>query len=80
NGTRAVVTDVYAGSEEFRRLWDRGDVRGKTREAKAFRHPDVGDLLLTFNAFDVRSTPGHQLVVYQAPVGSASADKLRLLG
>ncbi|MEN3534901.1 helix-turn-helix transcriptional regulator [Microbispora sp. ZYX-F-249] len=77
---RALVAEAHAKSAEFRLLWDRREVRGKTHEAKAFRHPDVGDLLLEFNAFDVRSAPGLQLVVYQAPSGSPSAEKLRLLG
>ena len=77
---RALVLQAHAASAEFRELWSRHDVRGKTHEAKEFRHPSVGDLLLEYNAFDVRSTPGHQLIVYRAPVGSSSADKLRLLG
>ncbi len=77
---RALVLQAHAASAEFRELWSRHDVRGKTHEAKEFRHPAVGDLLLEYNAFDVRSAPGHQLIVYQAPVGSPSADKLQLLG
>lgn len=77
---RALVIEAHGASALFRELWDRHDVRGKTHEAKEFRHPDVGDLLLEYNAFDVRSAPGHQLIVYQAPAGSPSADKLRLLG
>jgi hypothetical protein len=31
-------------------------------------------------AFDVRSSPGHQLIVYHAEAGSPSAEALRLLG
>ena len=77
---REIVTEAHAGSVEFRTLWNRHNVRGKTHESKAFRHPEVGDLLLTYNAFDVRSSPGHQLIVYQAPAGTPMADKLQLLG
>jgi transcriptional regulator with XRE-family HTH domain len=77
---QALVTEAYSASTEFRVLWDRHNVRGKTHEAKAFRHPAVGELLLDYNAFDVRSSPGQQLVVYQTSVGSPSADKLQLLG
>lgn len=77
---RALILEAHTASTEFRELWSRHDVRGKTHEAKEFRHPDVGDLTLEYNAFDVRSAPGHQLIVYQAPAGSPSADKLRLLG
>ncbi|PRY65919.1 helix-turn-helix protein [Glaciihabitans tibetensis] len=76
----ALVAETHAASAEFRALWARHDVRGKTHEAKAFHHREVGDLLLSYNAFDVRSSPGQQLVVYQAAAGTASADKLQLLG
>jgi transcriptional regulator with XRE-family HTH domain len=76
----ALVAEVHEASAEFRMLWARHNVRGKTREAKAFHHGDVGDLLLDYIALDIRSAPGQQLVVYQAPAGTSSADKLRLLG
>ena len=80
NRVREIVAEVHPVSAEFRTLWSRHNVRGKTHDAKAFRHPAVGDLLLTYNAFDVRSSPGQQLIVYQAPAGTPSADKLQLLG
>ena len=77
---QGLVALLHEGSAEFRLLWDRHDVRGKTHEAKSFHHPDVGGLELEFNAFDVRSSPGQQLIVYQAKRGTPSVDKLRLLG
>lgn len=79
-GAQAIVAEAYSRSAEFRVLWNREEVRGKTQEAKSFRHPSVGDLRLEYNAFDVRSAPGQQLVVYQAPARSSAADKLQLLG
>ncbi len=75
-----LLGDLRGGSEEFVELWDRGDVRGKSTEAKRFHHPEVGDLDLTYQAFDVRSAPGQQLLVYRAEPGSRSAESLRLLG
>lgn len=80
DAVRALVIEAHAASAEFRDLWSRHDVRGKTHEAKEFRHPSVGEVSLEYTAFDVRSSPGHQLIVYQAAPGSPSADKLRLLG
>ena len=77
---RAIVEETREASADFRLLWARHNVRGKSHEAKAFHHRDIGDLLLGYNAFDVRSAPGQQLIVYQAAAGSASADKLQLLG
>ncbi|MFP7834287.1 helix-turn-helix domain-containing protein [Marisediminicola sp. LYQ134] len=76
----ALVAEMHAASAEFRLLWGRHSVRGKTSEAKAFHHRAVGDLVLGFNAFDVRGSPGQQLIVYQAVAGTSSHDKLRLLG
>jgi transcriptional regulator with XRE-family HTH domain len=76
----ALVTELSAASPEFRRLWGRNDIRGKTHEAKTFRHSEVGELTLTYHAFDVRSAPGQQLIVYRAEPSSSSAEALRLLG
>lgn len=75
-----LVADLQAGSEEFAELWARGDVRGKTSAAKRFRHPQVGDLDLTFQAFDVRGATAQQLIVYRAAPDSPSARSLSLLG
>ncbi|GAB3462561.1 helix-turn-helix transcriptional regulator [Streptomonospora sediminis] len=67
-------------SADFARLWNAHTVRGKTRDAKEFRHPDVGHLTLTYQAFDVRDAPGQQLVIYHAEPASPSAQALNLLG
>ncbi|BCJ61680.1 hypothetical protein Jiend_51020 [Micromonospora endophytica] len=42
----------------------RHDVQGKTHEAKTFRHGAVGEVALSYQAFDVRDAPGQQLIVY----------------
>ncbi len=77
---RAVVRELLAASPEFARLWARHDARGKSIEVKRFVHPEVGHLELRMQAFDVRSAPGQQLVVYHAEPGSPTADGLALLG
>ncbi|WFE30539.1 hypothetical protein O7623_10535 [Solwaraspora sp. WMMD791] len=58
-----LVEEVSAASPEFRRLWQRNDVRGKTHEAQTFRHGSVGELTLTYHVFDVRGAAGQQLIV-----------------
>ncbi|MEV1128775.1 helix-turn-helix transcriptional regulator [Agromyces sp. NPDC049794] len=78
--TRALVRDLREGSQRFRELWEGNDARGKTQEAKTFVHADVGRLTLEYHAFDVRSAPGQQLIVYRAEPGSPSDNGLRLLG
>ncbi|MEV7231694.1 helix-turn-helix transcriptional regulator [Polymorphospora sp. NPDC051019] len=77
---RELVEEMGAASAEFRRLWGRHDVQGKTHEAKTFRHGAVGELTLSYHAFDVRDAPGQQLIVYRAEPHSRSAEALRLLG
>ncbi|MEN3614269.1 helix-turn-helix transcriptional regulator [Plantactinospora sp. ZYX-F-223] len=77
---RQVLTELLAHSPEFTDLWARHDARGKALARKRFRHPDVGPLTLTMQTFDVRSSPGQELVVYHAEPASASRAALALLG
>ena len=46
---------------------------------KNLHHPVVGDLDLTFEAMDLTSEPGLQLLAFSAAPGSASHDGLQLL-
>ncbi|MFF2127336.1 helix-turn-helix transcriptional regulator [Streptomyces olivochromogenes] len=77
---RELIGELSMKSADFRVLWARHDVRGKTREAKLFHHAQVGDLELHYEAFTVNSAPTRQLIVYQAEPGSTSDDALALLG
>lgn len=77
---RELVRTLTGHSTDFTRLWSAHAVRGKTQEATHLRHPEVGPLILTYQAFDVRDAPGQQLIVYQAEPGSSSAQALALLG
>ncbi|MFC7640022.1 transcriptional regulator [Streptosporangium lutulentum] len=76
----ALVDELSFESADFRRMWARHDISGKTREAKRFRHRDVGDLTLTSEVFGINSAPGQQLIVFQADPGSPSEQALVLLG
>jgi len=77
---RTVLTELLDGSAEFAQLWTRQDARRKSAQRKDFCHPEVGTLSLRMQTFDVRSSPGQELVVYHAEPGSPSADALALLG
>jgi transcriptional regulator with XRE-family HTH domain len=74
------VGELSVKSADFRRLWARHDIRQKTHETKRFHHPQVGELILSYEALTVNSAPGQQLVVYQAEPGSPSEAGLALLG
>ncbi|GES25302.1 transcriptional regulator [Acrocarpospora pleiomorpha] len=77
---RELFRTLTEHSADFAHLWNTHTVRGKTQDAKHFLHPDVGPLTLTYQAFDIRDSPGQQLVIYQAEPGSPSAQALNLLG
>lgn len=77
---RELIDELTEHSPEFRELWGAHDVRIHLAGVKLFRHPDVGDLDLFYEAMQLPSDPGLQFVGFTAEPGSASDDALRLLG
>ncbi|MFJ8814714.1 MULTISPECIES: helix-turn-helix domain-containing protein [Amycolatopsis] len=75
-----LVGELTVKSPEFVRLWSRHDVREKKHEPMRIRHPQVGELDLSYHSFTVNSAPGQQLKVFQAQPGSATEERLALLG
>lgn len=74
-----LVGELSTCSVDFRERWARHNVRLHAAGVKSFRHPAVGDLDLTYEAFDLAADVGLNLTIYSAPAGSATADGLRLL-
>jgi hypothetical protein len=74
-----LVGELATRSEEFRILWAAHDVRVHRTGTKQVHHPVVGDLDLTFEAMNLTSEPGLQLLAFTAAPGSASQDGLQLL-
>ncbi|MEW9555433.1 helix-turn-helix transcriptional regulator [Nonomuraea sp. NPDC050783] len=75
----SLIGELAMGSERFRRLWARADVRARTYGRKAYHHPLVGDLELHQENFALPDESGLELLVLSAAPGSPSADALRLL-
>jgi hypothetical protein len=74
-----LVGELSVRSTTFRRLWASHDVREHRFGRKRIHHPVVGDVDLTYQAMDLSTEPGLQLIAYTAKPGSASADALRVL-
>jgi transcriptional regulator with XRE-family HTH domain len=75
----ALIGELAMGSERFRRLWARADVRARTHGRKDFRHPLVGEIELHQENFAMTDESGMELLVLSATPGSPSADALQLL-
>jgi transcriptional regulator with XRE-family HTH domain len=75
----ALVGELTVKSADFRRLWDRYEVRRMGGGEKEFRHPEVGTMTLSHETLDLSRTDGQRMVVYMAPPGTADHDAMVLL-
>jgi transcriptional regulator with XRE-family HTH domain len=75
----SLIGELAMGSERFRRLWARADVRARTHGRKAYRHPLVGLLELHQENFALSDESSMELLVLSAAPASPTEDGLRLL-
>ncbi|WP_102418779.1 helix-turn-helix transcriptional regulator [Mycobacterium sp. 4858] len=75
----ALVGELSVFSSTFRRLWSTHHVYEKSTGVTQLRHPQVGDLDLTFVGWTTPTSPNQTVVTYTAEPGSPSADALNLL-
>jgi transcriptional regulator with XRE-family HTH domain len=75
---RLLIDELSSASERFRELWARADV-GYRVGVIHMRHPEVGDLYLHRNRFNIPQSGGQHLLIYRAEPGSASAAALQAL-
>jgi transcriptional regulator with XRE-family HTH domain len=74
-----IVGELSIRSADFRRLWARYDVREAVHGTKLFRHPEVGDVTLTWDTYPLPGNPGPMLLVYTTEPGTADAERIQLL-
>ncbi len=74
-----LVGELSTRSEEFRIRWAAQNVRLHRSGTKHFRHPAVGDLHLSFDAFELPGETGLTLTAYSAEKGTSDGDGLTLL-
>lgn len=75
----ALIGELSTRSQEFRTRWAAHDVRFHRTGRKQLHHPVVGDLDLTYEAFELPAEPGLTLLVYTAEPASPTQDALDLL-
>jgi transcriptional regulator with XRE-family HTH domain len=74
-----LVGELSTRSERFRVLWARHDVKLHHTGTKRLHHPVVGDLTLSYEAFELPADTGQQINVYTAEPDSPDAERLGLL-
>jgi transcriptional regulator with XRE-family HTH domain len=74
-----VMCELRDVSPDFRRMWAAQDVSDRDHGVKRVVHPEAGELVLSFEAFDLPTDPGLRLCTYTAPTGSETERKLRAL-
>ncbi|GLZ27941.1 transcriptional regulator [Lentzea sp. NBRC 105346] len=75
-----LVGELTLASPYFQKLWARHDVRPRMSATVRFLHPQVGELTLNREKYQVSGTDSIMLVVYHPDAGTEDADKLALLG
>lgn len=75
----ALIGELATRSAQFRKDWAEQDVHEHRTGTKVYRHPEVGELELSYDVFELPGEPGLSIGTYTAAPGSPSADKLALL-
>jgi transcriptional regulator with XRE-family HTH domain len=75
-----LIGELVTRSDAFRVRWARHDVRHHRAGTKRIHHPAVGDLELSYQAMEFPANPDWFMFAYTAQPGSASEERIRLLG
>lgn len=75
----ALIGELSTLSPHFRLDWAEHDVHDHRTGRKAYRHPLVGILDITWDVFQMPGQPGLSIVTYTAEDHSESAEKLSVL-
>ena len=79
-GLSDLIGELVTRSDEFSRRWASHNVRFHRSGLKRLRHPLVGDLELTYEAMQLPDSPGWTMFAFTAESGTASDERLKLLG
>lgn len=74
-----LVGELSTQSEHFRTLWAKHEVVAHRTGRKSIRHPEVGELDLSYEVIRLEADPGLTILAYTAEPGTATAERLALL-
>jgi transcriptional regulator with XRE-family HTH domain len=75
----ALIDELRAASSEAAQWWSAHDVTEKRSGVKRYRHPQVGELALHFEALVLPDDGDQLLTIYAAAPGTVDADRLAQL-
>jgi hypothetical protein len=75
----ALIGELSTRSPQFRENWAERDVHEHRTGQKTFRHPEVGELHVTYDVLELPGEPGLSITTYSAEAGSPTADKFTSL-
>ncbi len=75
----ALIGELSMLSPQFREDWTDQDVHEHRTGQKVYRHPEVGEIEITYDVFEMRGEPGLSIGTYSVEEGSESAGKFALL-
>jgi transcriptional regulator with XRE-family HTH domain len=74
-----LVGELTMRCPEFTRWWSEHGLFERTSGVKRILHAVVGELELNYEAFAAAADPGLTMIVYSAPPGSVSEERLKML-
>lgn len=78
-GLTALIGELSTRSPRFRQDWADQHVHEHRTGRKVYRHPEVGDLDVSFDVLEMPGEPGISITAYSAEDGSPAAEKFALL-
>jgi transcriptional regulator with XRE-family HTH domain len=75
----ALIGELSTRSPQFRKNWAEQDVHEHRTGRKVYRHPEFGELDISYDVFEMPGEPGLSIASYTAEEGTPTADKLALL-
>jgi hypothetical protein len=75
----ALIGELATRSPQFRKNWAERDVHEHRTGQKVYRHPEVGDMEITYDVFEIAGEPGLSIGTYTVDPGTPSADAMALL-
>lgn len=76
----ALIGELSTRSPTFREHWAQRDVHEHRSGSKVYHHPEVGEIELAYDVFQLPGEHGLSICTYTAEEGSAAEVTLRLLG